>query len=690
MKKIDEKETLIISVFVVFTVLIGAVGFSFLTSDVSEASEVKTFSSYDELKQFLKENRQASYHPGFSVLESGNIRQSGSDSSNGAITAPSGDAVGSDYSETNIQVEGVDEPDIVKTDGTNLFVVANNSVFIIHGYPGEAAEVISSISFDEEMYITSLFIHENRLIVFGESNRLISFKSSNYENISSNKIKKDEESIESENSSKNEDKNENLVPMPKIYPYWSISSTIVKVYDISSMSEPELVKSVSFDGHFFDARLINDDVYIIATEYTYDVYRRIDEHNESFAIPQITVDNKTKTIPSENIHYVDIAERIDTMTHVVSIDLTTNTINQESFMLGASQNIYVSLNAIYLAYTQYQYNTMLLEDDLSDKDISSSHEVTVIHKIAIQNGDISYETKGDVLGRVLNQFSMDEHNGYFRIATTIGQSWDESNPSTNNVFILDDELNLVSSIEDIASGESIYAARFMGDRAYLVTFKKIDPFFTLDLSDPLNPQLLGELKIPGYSDYLHPFDEHHVIGIGKDTVAPVEELEWTNNFVWYQGVKIALFNVSDFSNPTVTDQVVIGDRGTSSPALYDHKAFLFDKEKELLVIPISLYEISNETKKTYETDPGAEYGKFTFQGAYVYNVSLDGFSYKGRITHRDNEDYQNEYYNSWYRSSSHSISRSLFINEYLYTISDKMVKINVLSDLSELASLNLD
>ena len=115
---------------------------------------------------------------------------------------------------------------------------------------------------------------------------------------------------------------------------------------------------------------------------------------------------------------------------------------------------------------------------------------------------------------------MDEHNGFFRIATTIGQVW--NGDSSNNIYILDENLERVSEIEDIAPGEKIYSARFMGGKAYLVTFKKIDPFFTLDLSDPYYPKILGKLKIPGYSDYLHPFDENHIIGIGKDTVEPKE------------------------------------------------------------------------------------------------------------------------------------------------------------------------
>jgi len=229
-----------------------------------------------------------------------------------------------------------------------------------------------------------------------------------------------------------------------------------------------------------------------------------------------------------------------------------------------------------------------------------------------------------------------------------------------------------------------FTARFIGEKAYLVTFKKIDPFFTLDLSDPYNPEILGSLKIPGYSNYLHPFDENHIIGIGKDTVESDSP-----DFAWYQGLKIALFDVSDFENPKELDKVIIGDRGTDSPALYDHKAFLFDLEKELLVIPVSLYEIGSEIKDIYDEKEGSQYGEFTYQGAYVYRLNLDGFEFKGRITHMDDEDMkQNDWY--WWWSSSSYIYRSMYIDDILYTISEKMIKMNNLDDLNEINEVELE
>jgi uncharacterized secreted protein with C-terminal beta-propeller domain len=195
---------------------------------------------------------------------------------------------------------------------------------------------------------------------------------------------------------------------------------------------------------------------------------------------------------------------------------------------------------------------------------------------------------------------MDEHNGFFRIATTSGNNWGEGSQTSNNIYILDETLNQVSKIENIAPGESIYAARFLGDRAYLVTFVQVDPLFTVDLSDPYNPRILGELKIPGYSEYLHPYDETHIIGIGKEVDPSIDaDKVHTPGAIYYTailGLKIALFDVSDIENPIEEAKIVIGDRGTDSPALYDHKAFLFDREKNSLSSPSAFMRFLRKSK----------------------------------------------------------------------------------------------
>jgi uncharacterized secreted protein with C-terminal beta-propeller domain len=201
----------------------------------------------------------------------------------------------------------------------------------------------------------------------------------------------------------------------------------------------------------------------------------------------------------------------------------------------------------------------------------------------------------------------------------------------------------------------------------------------IDLEDPENPEVLGYLKITGYSDYLHPYDENHVIGIGKETAGGGEQ------FSWYQGVKVSLFDVSDVENPVEVGKIEIGDRGTDSEALREHKAVLFDREKGILVIPISLHEID---KGEYDGEiPDNAYGKMVWEGVYVLDIGLDGISEKGKITH-NGEIEVNEY---GYKNFPYGtqIRRSLYLDDVLYTISLGNVKANALDDLSDISSVDL-
>jgi uncharacterized secreted protein with C-terminal beta-propeller domain len=311
----------------------------------------------------------------------------------------------------------------------------------------------------------------------------------------------------------------------------------------------------------------------------------------------------------------------------------------------------------------------------------SGWDTTKIFKINIDEESITYIAEGMVPGRVLNQFSMDEKNGYFRIATTNGHVSRSGSSTSNNVYVLNESLGIVGNLEGLAPGEDIYSARFMGNRCYLVTFKKVDPLFVIDLSDPNTPTVLGKLKIPGYSDYLHPYDENTLIGVGKET----EEAE-EGDFAWYQGVKISLFDVSNVSNPREIDKIEIGDRGTDSPALHNHKAFLFSRAKNLLVIPVLEAKI-DDSDYSGIVPPNA-YGEYVYQGAYVFQVSREqGIELRGRISHIDDpEAFLKSGY--WF-DSEYSIERSLYIDDMLYTISSGMIKMNGLDDLSEVGKVKL-
>jgi uncharacterized secreted protein with C-terminal beta-propeller domain len=219
----------------------------------------------------------------------------------------------------------------------------------------------------------------------------------------------------------------------------------------------------------------------------------------------------------------------------------------------------------------------------------------------------------------------------------------------------------------------------------MVTFRTVDPFFVIDLKDPAAPRVLGDLKIPGYSDYLHPYDENHIIGFGKDTIELCAGFSGGETMAYYTGFKMAVFDVSDVSNPKEKFQEKIGGRGTESPILHNHKALLFSRERNLLALPITLMEVQGP-----ELMQGGfpAYGEFTFQGAYVYNLDMtDGFQLKGRVTHLSDEDYRMAG-SHWYNSDK-NVDRILFISDALYTLSGSYIKANDINNLNEIGTLDI-
>ena len=614
--------------------IIAILIFTLPQAQEKESKGFKTFSSSAELKNFLEENILESRGSG--VFDAVAGLKSAESSVSGSLPA-------GDYSKTNIQVEGVDEADIVKNDGKYIYAVSGNKVFIIDAFPAENMKIESEIDFSNEN-VQEIFVNDDKLVVFSNTESPVIL----YSEV-------------------------RCLAMGCAFPPYE-SRTSVYVYDISNREKQELETNLSLSGNYFDSRMIGNYVYIISNQYIYP---------EMPVLPAITRDGNVKVIPAEEIYYPEIKDNSFQYTTILALNLDNKETSEKVLITGSTNTLYVSLDNIYTIYTKYPEWTQEIVEKGTLK------EKTIINKISINKNDIDFLASGEVPGHVLNQFSMDEYNGNLRIATTIGELWNENEQSKNNVYVLDESLKTIGKLEDLAPGEKIYSSRFIGERAYLVTFKKIDPLFVVDLSNPANPNILGKLKIPGYSDYLHPYDENHIIGIGKEAVdASSEDVEQRNlDFAWYQGVKIAIFDVTDVANPIELHKIVIGDRGTDSEALQEHKAFLFDRQKELLVIPITLAEIPEERKT--QTPPGGfpEYGETTFQGAYVYNINLeDGFKLKGRITHFTEED---ELKRGFYYDWNQQIRRSLYMDNTLYTISNKVIKANALNNLDELSKIIL-
>jgi len=437
---------------------------------------------------------------------------------------------------------------------------------------------------------------------------------------------------------------------PTIYDRYYVADikTFVKVYDVSDPDNPLLLRNLIISGSYFNSRMIGNYVYFVVSKAAYLV-------NGTLHLPEINSDGKVIQIAPTEIRYFNATDDYYQYTTFVAMNMQNITESPVylPIMLGGTCNMYVSLSNIYVTYRGWSWNGN-----------------TTIYRIRVQGSNMTCEARGTVPGHERNQFSMDECNDYFRIETTI---WTQTYQT--NLYVLNMNLSVVGKLEGLAPGENFHSARFMGNRAYFVTFKKTDPLFVINLSEPTNPSVLGELHIPGYSDYLHPYDETHLIGVGKHTVEAEE-----GDFAWYQGIKMSLFDVSNVTNPVQIDNVTIGDRGSDSPVLYDHKSFLFDKSKNLLVIPILEAKI-DISKYSGEVPPYA-YGEPIWQGAYVFDLSLfHGFVLKGRITHLIN--------GMSIQEKSYWVKRSLYIEDVLYTISSRKIKLNMLDDLSPIREIEL-
>jgi inhibitor of cysteine peptidase len=683
---------------------------------LAKQSAVKKFKSLDELKQFLEKNTgQSSYYNSYGsrgtlMLEDmavAPMANAGVAKSTAVAESTAGSA---DYSKTNVQVEGVDEGDIIKSDGKYIYAVVNQDLFIINAYPAGQGTIISKIAFKSRPQ--ELYVSGNRLVVLADDNEIYA------------------------------------TPMYSRFIRRSQYS-ILKVFDIADKKNPKLLSSINFEGSLSGSRLIGDYVYLITTAYNNYYY------NET-PLPRIIRDGKEISMSLKSgkcprcpdVYYFDMPYQNVNMTNVAAVNIQDpkKDITNQVYFLAGNQDLYVSLNNIYITYTKYisesdlafevakeiitprlpaylrdritkieatddmvltpaekiskinilieRYQGSLPQKDQEKlaqeitarmkakyNDISKELEKTVVHKIAINKEKLEYKTFGEVTGQVLNQFSMDEKDGLFRIATTKNTSWSQffgedsthTNQSYNNLYVLDANLKTIGRLEGLAKGEKIYSVRFMQDRAYMVTFKQTDPLFVFDLSNPSKPLVLGELKLPGFSNYLHPYDDDTLIGIGKQT----EENSWGGANI--KGIKLTLFDVANISKPKLIDEYEMGERGSDSIALSDHKAFLFSKAKNLLVIPVSLYEKTS----------GADYPRFSFGGAAVFNVDKTGFKLKGKIDHSDGGQPGVLDYWGGYNYYSNTVKRSLYISDTLYTFSDQYLQANKLANLEQVLKLEL-
>lgn len=593
--------------------------------------ELKSFSSCDGLKGYMEKSAEDNNYYYKTMTEDAAPTSGAAEGE----AAPGGAEGAAEYSSTNIQVEGVDEADIVKNDGEYVYVVKGGTVRIIKAYPPTSMGEVERVTFDDEDFDPyEMYVDGDQLVVLGGS----------YGDIT----------VFVEGG-------ETTVP-----DYYN-SMTQVYVFDISDRANAKVERKIAFDGSYSTSRKVDDMLYVVSSKYVYYYVNDLKEMDGEDLLPLYgdSAEDSVKVAcgcgevmyepGSENDSYMVLAG--------IPLDDSTAEISTE-VVLGWGGNVYASRDNLYVAEELYDSNWWSFD--------GSTEEETAVHKFRLGRENMAYIGSGNVPGRTLNQFSMDEHDGFLRVATTKGHSWSSDVPSTNGLYVLDGDLAVAGKVEGIASGEEIYSTRFVGDRAYMVTFKKVDPLFVIDVSDPRAPAILGELKIPGYSDYLHPYDENHIIGFGLDTETPTdEELAGRDiDFAWYQGIKIAMFDVTDVTSPKELHKVVIGDRGTYSELLYNHKALLFDKEKGIFAFPVTVAEVPQAVKDDPEASPST-YGDNVYQGAYVYDVSVaDGFEFRGKITHFT--DFAKDYLENW--DYTKVIDRILYIGDYFYTVSQSLVR----------------
>ena len=541
-----------------------------------------------------------------------------------------------DFSGTNTQVKGVDEGDIIKTDGSYIYFSPGygDYVSIVKAVPGNDMKEVKRIELDDYTII-DMYLNGKQLIVIARGYKNLGMTPYAIYKSSSPDVPVSDIMVDS--------------TMP-YRPYNRVQATTkVFVYDTADMGNVKEVKTFEIEGSINNSRKIGDNLYLITQSYMQQSGVTNGEYN--FTLPKYTdsATGKEKSLDLATLNYLpeSISDSVTTITGVKLNDLNAEALNTS--YLGNSESVYMSTENLYITTTSYNYN-------YNRSHVSTSR--TNIYKFALDNGKTTFLARGKADGTPLNQFSMDEYDGHFRIATT---TWTNNGGRSNNMFVLDKNLVKTGQITNIAPNETIQSVRFLGDKAHMVTFEMVDPLFVIDLKDPAKPTILGELKIPGYSTYLHPYDENHLIGFGYDA-------DDNGNT---RGIKISMFDISDLANPKEKFTTIIGDRGTHSDLIYNHKALLFSKEKNIFAFPIEVRTLTPAEKNNRWA-----YGKFAFQGAYVYSIDMEkGFVLGGSISN-DGEKKIDGNYNEY-------VQRILYIEDTLYTASNQSI---VATDLNSFAT----
>ncbi len=580
--------------------------------DYQEIENVGNFESYQQLKDYLDD---------FYIANESLYRMEGAlDSQYGAqitttVIESNNTTKSNSHSETNNQVEGVFESDRILTDGDYIYVLSDSGFFIVDH---EDLSITDSYTY-EDGYLYGIYKHEDHVVLLGQEYRYYP---------------------ESVTYTNNNDEDYRLDYFYVRYEF----GTRVMVFDISDKTDMDLEKEMYFEGSYLtDSRMIDGQVYLIlnnyAAAYGYEDDGYIPRYYDT------TADDDPIRLDAGNIYYMPNNYNSLTYMLLVSFGIETDEPADVKAYLGSTYEIYMSHDNLYTVAYRCFY----------DDSVAFYREETLVMRFAIEDGKLDYKSTAKVEGTPLNQFSMDEHEGYLRIATTgynYGEgSWNISNKVTIFDATAEGMLEAVSVLSGLGKpDERIYAVRFSGDLAYVVTFVNTDPLYKLDLSDPESPVILGELYEEGVSDYLHEITDDLLLGVGR-------QAENIGGFTNFTGVKISLYDVTG-NDPVTIETYFVDGEYSYSPVTYDHKAFVSYQPEtaDFMYVAIPVYEYSEVFFKSS-------------QGVYVFKVTYSGdLEYLTRLSHLDaNPD--DTYYNYW-----DSIERTVMIGNLIYTVSYHQIR----------------
>lgn len=525
-----------------------------------------------------------------------------------------------DYSKTNVQTKGVDEADIVKTDGKYIYFVKGTDLVIVDANT-KSMKVLATIKGDYKKVLKDIYIDKNRLSVIYSSYEIYRSSYSGEKTV-----------------------------------------TILENYDTTDIKNPKKISEKSVLGHIQDSRKIGDTIYLITNDYFRYIYEEPTLYKK-MVIPNYPREPKLDLdgINLEKMLYLPFNPAMQS-TNITAISTGKDAKSSELLYMGESGNVYMSNDNIYISTLIYGY-------DYKTREYLDN---TNIKKFSVNKMDFKYIGQNDIKGNIINQFALNEKDGNLFVAYTTFGFGEEK---TNAIASFDKNMKKISELGGLAKDEKIYSARFMGDKGYLVTFKEVDPLFVIDLKNPKDMKVLGYLKIPGYSDYLHPYKDNYLIGFGQRTA--INQYDDLVN----DGFKMSLFDVSDFANPKEIDVQNIGARGTYSDIQNDHKSLMFDENRDIFAFPISVNKAQTKVYNGEKLDTSYT----SFVGAYVYSVSPKGFKIKGRVSHYDNNYKEQIDYDIY--DYNRRIQRIVQIGNNIYTLSEYGIKVNDINTMKELGEL---